>query len=852
MHDYTKLDIWVEAFSGDVHRIEKDRLSVALSTVRKNAAGMAQKIAHDFPNLTVHDVTHMDALWNVSNLLIDKKHGLNPLEIFILGCTFYLHDAALCFDAYAGGKNAVRETDTWKDAFWRSEQRTNGIEESQKIADFEAIRALHAQQAEKIAYKGWLRAYGEKEIFIIEDEELREHHGALIGKISASHHWDIHRVASELQDVQNPVSSLPSSWTIRPILLACLLRCADAAQIDGTRAPEQLIRHLQSTGVSRDHWTGQNRIGAVTKVNGTTKLLITTTKPFKKEDASAWWVIYDTIQTIEKEIKNSNSLITRKYTAELALLVDGVESNYGPEELSTRIQTEGWQPTGATIKVGDVERVVGALGGQQLYGSDDILAVVIRELLQNSLDAVSARRAIDPGFDVGTEILVNLFRNPVNNKWVLRLSDMGVGMSHNVLLNSLLDFGSSFWSSQKASDEFPGLQSKSPQIIGRFGIGFFSVFSVAESVTVYSRRFDAGHVDFRCLEFPNGLSLRPIISRTEPASELRKFSTIVEVELASEYCNKDGEFEVKVNQQGLKNFEVSFPKFVSSMVCDVRAKIKIGVNGGESVDLLPSGFGHGEAKEKLNQLCFGSPSEQAMKHIEDYSSRMRVLRDKNKVYGFAALTAHSTEGMHFISSRTIDGLSTPHSRATDNFIGWMEHECRSAKRDTGNLCVPKQVMDDWLEDQAAIFKKTGPDDFKRYIAAANFAQLGGDPNFVIGSLVAYFGGQQNLTFINFDAIADLAKQVNFIIPVSAHGNWIDRYCKIPIGGSDIILFPYVSGGVFADVEVSNGQPVNCRSLAGIITSVLSNMGYGSKWSRLPAYFESALGHADALKLEVIM
>jgi hypothetical protein len=433
--------------------------------------------------------------------------------------------------------------------------------------------------------------------------------------------------------------------------------------------------------------------------------------------------------------------------------------------------------------------------------------------------------------------------------WVLRVADKGVGMSSSVLLNSLLDFGNSFWTSPKASEEFPGLQSKNAQIIGRFGIGFFSVFAVAQSVNVYSRRFDGGHGDFRCLEFPRGLTLRPIHSSAEPEASPRGFSTIVEVEISPTEYSGDGSFEIKVGHQGQSNFDVSFIEFVSSMICDVRAKIQIRVEGEDPLKLEPAEFNLDKARADLRRLSFEKPSEQAQQLIDIYAERMRVLSDGNQTFGFAALVAHNVQGAHFVSSKTIDGLSTPHNRGTDGFVGWLEHECRSAKRDTGELQVPQDVLSNWLDEQADIFLKANPTPLERYIAAANFAQLNGDPRRVLGPLVAFY--QNKIVPIDHSEIASVATTGNLLIPVSGYGNWIDRYCKISLPVKDSVLYPYISGGAFSDVEMQDGQPSEENSLAGVITDILKRQRQASRWVRLPGHFESALGQSDALRLEIV-
>lgn len=198
MNDFKNLSIWKNAFGGKGNDTAKRRLESTLDTVRKNAASLGEKISTDFPNLTIHDVTHMDALWKVADLLVGNPHKLNPLEVFIIGCTFYLHDAALCFDAYEGGQDAVRATNVWKDANWRHKQNSHDEAVANGFADFDAVRALHAQQAEKIAFQAWRDQVGGNSFFVIEDHELRAQHGRLIGQLAASHHWDLQRVQNDL------------------------------------------------------------------------------------------------------------------------------------------------------------------------------------------------------------------------------------------------------------------------------------------------------------------------------------------------------------------------------------------------------------------------------------------------------------------------------------------------------------------------------------------------------------------------------------------------------------------------------------------------------------------------------
>ena len=99
-----------------------------------------------------------------------------------------------------------------------------------------------------------------------------------------------------------------------------------------------------------------------------------------------------------------------------------------------------------------------------------------------------------------------------NNCWLV-VEDNGIGMSEQVLTGPLLDFGTSFWRSPLAIEEFPGLMASGMHASGKFGIGFFSVFMLGPVVRVYSRRCDRGQETGRLLEFREGTSARPICHR---------------------------------------------------------------------------------------------------------------------------------------------------------------------------------------------------------------------------------------------------------------------------------------------------------------------------------------------------
>ncbi|MDQ3581702.1 MAG: ATP-binding protein, partial [Pseudomonadota bacterium] len=183
-----------------------------------------------------------------------------------------------------------------------------------------------------------------------------------------------------------------------------------------------------------------------------------------------------------------------------------------PERLAELIETEGWIPVDARIRVSDVATLATNIGGGQLYGDDK--SVPLRELVQNAVDALRARQILERRPNDWGNVMVWLAKDE-SGDW-LEIEDTGLGMSKDVLTGPLLDFGLSYWGSQLMRREHPGLLGKGFQPIGQYGIGFFSVFMLGERVQVTTRRYDYARQDTHVLESGAGLASRPILRKARP------------------------------------------------------------------------------------------------------------------------------------------------------------------------------------------------------------------------------------------------------------------------------------------------------------------------------------------------
>lgn len=517
---------------------ERERLRLSYLATRNNASILLNELSHSTPDFTVHDISHVDALWETADMLCGSSMTLTPAEAYVLGCAFIMHDAAMGAAAYKEpipdalgpakwrdllASYIVRETGNWPTQDELSEPDAE-IVGSCKV---HAIRELHAAHATRLVDQSWETSSG-NDRFLIDDLQLRESYGPLIGELAASHWWPVDRLHGAFRRVKGSLPWQPAGWIVDPLKLACILRLADATQIDSRRAPSFLYALRRPEGNSREHWRFQEHMSRPQLVGD--RVTYSAWRPFDERDADAWWLALDYLRGVDNELKKVDALLHDLSKPRFeGRAIAGVDT---PERFAEHFPVRGWRPVDARIAITDAPHLVEVLGGEQLYGKEP--EVALRELLQNAQDAVSARKTLDPGFG-DEEIHVELTEK--GGTWTLSVTDRGVGMDEDIITKALLDFGRSGWSSDIVRNKFVGLANGGFRPKGRFGIGFFSVFVLGDYVEVVTRRFDAAPGEARMLRF-RGVRQRPILTPI-PADERTPVGTTIRIVLkASPYDSR--------------------------------------------------------------------------------------------------------------------------------------------------------------------------------------------------------------------------------------------------------------------------------------------------------------------------
>ena len=125
-----------------------------------------------------------------------------------------------------------------------------------------------------------------------------------------------------------------------------------------------------------------------------------------------------------------------------------------------------------------------------LYSHKEIF---LRELISNASDACEKLRfeALANAALLGSDDLrVTLI--PDAEAGTLTVKDNGIGMSHDEVIDNLGTIARS--GTKKFLEGLSGDSAKDAQLIGQFGVGFYSAFIVADKVTVLTKRTDTAGV----------------------------------------------------------------------------------------------------------------------------------------------------------------------------------------------------------------------------------------------------------------------------------------------------------------------------------------------------------------------
>jgi hypothetical protein len=792
MNRFEQTNIWQKTLAKqlelDPHEKERELLRVEFENFREKAKILATEIGSILPEFTVHDITHIDALWETADLITKENFELTPTEAFVLGGTFLIHDLGMGLASFPNGIEELKKESIWKDtvaALFRKmfnktiqEKDLETLDKDiEKAATENTLRHLHAKHAEKLALISW-KNNKDEDIFLIENSELRESYGTIIGLIAHSHWWSVEELENKLPALLGAPSIFPPNWIIDPVKLACILRIADATQIDDRRSPSFLRTVRKPAELSDSHWNFQQKLYQPRLERN--RIVYSSKSPFTIGEVDSWWLCYDTLIMIDNELKEVDSLLTDSNRMRLNAI--GVASVEDPKRLSRLIAVKDWQPVDTKIKVTNVAKLVGNLGGKQLYGEN--ISVPIREIIQNASDAIRARRILENESDDFGRILVK-FGEDTNGRFI-EIEDNGIGMSSRVLTGPFLDFGQSFWGSSLMHEELPGLESKGFSSTGKYGIGFFSIFMLGERVTVTSKRYEEGRDKSLSLDFQQGINSRPILRKAKSEEIIKEGGTIIKVWVKNNVINE------LLEETGRNRKKISLSELLENLCPSIDCNIDIEENNKITRVILANDWltipPISLVERIIGKSNFKELSNPKIDLLDRLSKNMTIIEDEDgQKVGRAFIYDHEYHKWdEFFLNEGIVTLGGLKSCGLTGLIGVFVGKSKIASRDIGVPIVPNEKLAKWATDQANKLAALDLDEEIQIECASIIRACGGDTNALkvayhktgpvnknqIGSLIKKIGANefvivQDANVMNYES--DNSCKINFY----DHIFWVD-------------------------------------------------------------------------------
>ncbi|OGG93299.1 MAG: hypothetical protein A2527_13735 [Candidatus Lambdaproteobacteria bacterium RIFOXYD2_FULL_50_16] len=464
-----------------------------------------------FPEYTDHGPRHihrvLEAAWDLSTTPAKKR--LTPEDAALLALSVLLHDLAMHFTP--GSFRSLMRRPEW-DAKWKhflyyvqrledEKKLTFGAETKLTNIDLEKnegfpvilagefLRKQHADLALLIAEEGMPVEIVEPIKLEVKTPKLLK----LAGLIARSHGISLRKAADGLKgDSQEDLSAWRES---HPVFLMALLRIADAFDIDPNRAGELAAKAIGiKNAQSEREWKKHQAIDHC-KLDNTESFVIQTCP--KKVDLQVLLDLQDLFAYLQAELDQTWAVLGETYGSQkdldqLRLRVRRVRSDLDKDRLEKTPDRFPFIPERIQLRTSGVDLM--KLMVEPLYGKNP--AIGVRELLQNSLDAVrererfEQRHGVQPKarfYDIEADILISL-EEEAPDQWALVVTDKGIGMSLEVIRDYFLVAGASFRKSETWAAENKDEKGQSQVMrTGKFGIGVFAAFLLGDQIEVQTR-----------------------------------------------------------------------------------------------------------------------------------------------------------------------------------------------------------------------------------------------------------------------------------------------------------------------------------------------------------------------------
>lgn len=461
------------------------------------ASTRSKQIIKFFPEYTLHDQTHFIRVTELMALIMGENIKiLNDIEIGLLILAAFYHDIGMALDEnelsfLEDNTNYKLFKDNWiadhpnyleiktqsDYAYISPEEKKKLIKkinqlDSAILTDY--LRVTHGQRS----YDYIIDNFKNERILSVFGINLSNH----LAKICLSHSKSIEWICeSNGFNYDENIGTLK----VNTIFLSLILRLADILDFDSDRTPDVLYKSIHFTSpVSITEWQKHRNVKGWEISKERIRFTMYFEHPVYEKTANEF------INWIDRELLDCQNVINRfpanisdKYKISFPEKVDR-------SRLGSFNNSYIYYDLEFTLSRNEIVKL---LMTDNLYKNTSLF---LRELLQNSLDALRLRKAIHlkDGFEWTKGIIKFRHYLDDNEQQVVECIDNGVGMDEEILSKFLGKVGRSYYRSPEFETLRIQLKEKGVDFepCSQFGIGFMSCFMIGDRIQILTRR-DNGH-----------------------------------------------------------------------------------------------------------------------------------------------------------------------------------------------------------------------------------------------------------------------------------------------------------------------------------------------------------------------
>ncbi|WP_367867567.1 ATP-binding protein [Pedobacter sp. WC2423] len=439
------------------------------NTFRTIVAMETRFIVQTFPEYTPHDEEfHLKRLFGLADKILGENiiSTLNATELLILSLAVYGHDWGMAVsiaeksvitgteELNEGDKDLYLENELEKYKLYQLDAHENmGTSDDQNWQEY--VRMTHAMRS----------AVRVNKYFNNIDNGI----GQATARVCIGHWLDYRNLRdSEIY----PTHYIVKGESINLRALSLYLRLVDLFDLSNERTPFVIYKYTAPKSLrSQMEWAKHKAVNSLTTLNYQSSRIIQVDG--QTNDYQVYAALTDLKLYCQEQLRLANELFAE---------MDG-RFHLNIFDLKWNIIPVNFDPISIKFEF-DRTRMFEVLS-DEIYQGDKY--VFLRELLQNSIDAIRLRKELvekQAGYKLNNFGKINIDVSASSDGNItVKISDNGIGMDLYIIENYLSVAGRSYYTSK----EFKKL-GLNIDPISRFGVGILSAFMVAESVSIETIR----------------------------------------------------------------------------------------------------------------------------------------------------------------------------------------------------------------------------------------------------------------------------------------------------------------------------------------------------------------------------